>query len=322
MTKIASAFSFTAIVVGAALHASAAGATANLTWVSGVGLDSNPCTRASPCATLQHAYLNTAAGGEIDVLDGGDFGPLTIDHAITIANDGTGTAEITRTGAGSGIVITAVSIDVVLRGLTLRGFNASGAGVAYDATGSLLIDHCVIKGFQSQPAISFEAQGAATLWVRDTVLISDGSSPTAGLQVAPQNSGVVTAHVQRVHILNAAGNGIRVDGTHASSPTDVELRDVTVDGATGGSAIVAVSTTSGGPTVKIVADNVTSSHNAGFGFRAVGGTASVFLSRSVSENNGIGVGVSSGGQVFSYGDNRFANNTSGDGVTPTPIGLK
>ena len=42
----------------------------------------------------------------------------------------------------------------------------------------------------------------------------------------------------------------------------------------------------------------------------------------MSENNGVGVGVSSGGKVFSYGDNRFANNTSGDGVTPTPIALK
>jgi hypothetical protein len=42
----------------------------------------------------------------------------------------------------------------------------------------------------------------------------------------------------------------------------------------------------------------------------------------VSEDNGIGAGASSGGQVFSYGDDRFANNTSGDGVTPTPIALK
>ena len=30
----------------------------------------------------------------------------------------------------------------------------------------------------------------------------------------------------------------------------------------------------------------------------------------------------SGGVVASYGDNRFANNTSGDGETPTAIPLK
>jgi hypothetical protein len=46
------------------------------------------------------------------------------------------------------------------------------------------------------------------------------------------------------------------------------------------------------------------------------------LSRSTIENNAIGVGVSSGGLIYSYGDNRFANNTSGDGPAPTPIALK
>ena len=57
-------------------------------------------------------------------------------------------------------------------------------------------------------------------------------------------------------------------------PIDVALHDVTVDGASGGSAIVAVTPTSGGPAVKIVADGVTASHNAGYGLRAVGGTSS------------------------------------------------
>jgi hypothetical protein len=42
----------------------------------------------------------------------------------------------------------------------------------------------------------------------------------------------------------------------------------------------------------------------------------------VSEGNGVGVGTSSGGRIYSYGDNRFAGNAGGDGVTPTPIGLK
>jgi hypothetical protein len=81
-----------------------------------------------------------------------------------------------------------------------------------------------------------------------------------------------------------------------------------------------VAPTSGGPTVKIVAENVTSSHNVGYGLRAVGGTASVTLSRSVIEDNGVGIGASSGGRVFSCGDNRFASNVGGDGAAP--IGMK
>ena len=46
------------------------------------------------------------------------------------------------------------------------------------------------------------------------------------------------------------------------------------------------------------------------------------LSRSTIEDNGVGLGASSGGQIFSYGDNSFANNASGDGVPPTAIPLK
>jgi hypothetical protein len=67
---------------------------------------------------------------------------------------------------------------------------------------------------------------------------------------------------------------------------------------------------------------VTSTHNAGYGLRAIGAGASIFLSRSVITNNGIGIGASGGGAIFSYSDNRFAGNANGDGVTPTPIAKK
>jgi hypothetical protein len=155
--------------------------------------------------------------------------------------------------------------------------------------------------------------------VKDSVLLNDGAASNASLWIAPTLGAKVTAYLERVQILNAIGNGIRVDSTQGGSGSlDVELHDVAVDAASGGSGIVAVSN---GQTVRIVADGVTSSHNAGYGFRAVGGGASVTLSRSVIENNGVGIGVSSGGVVYSYGDNRFAGNAS-DGVAPTPIGLK
>src|SRR5881409_1771726 len=68
----------------AALHAQA-----TRTWVSGVGDDANPCSRTAPCKTFAGAISKTATGGEINVLDPGGFGGVTITKAITI--DGTGT---------------------------------------------------------------------------------------------------------------------------------------------------------------------------------------------------------------------------------------
>jgi len=320
MTKIVSAFSILAIVLGA-LYAGSAEAQSHA-WVSGGGNDGNPCTRTQPCATFNAAFPVAGPGGEIDVLDSGDFGPLVIYHAITIANDGAGTASITPSGSTPAINIVAGAADaVVLRGLNFDGVNSQASAVQFLQGGSLLIDHCTIEGF-SNPALELNPLFQATLWVTDTVLANDGNSASAAVSMFAQNSGNrgLTAHLERVQILHATGNAIRVDGTGSTRSIDVELRDVTADASTG-TGIVALSSANHG-VVNLMADNVTSSHNAGYGLRAVGTNASVYLSRSVITDNGVGVAASSGGEVFSYGDNRFAANTSGDGTAPTPIGPK
>ncbi|MEO8034048.1 MAG: hypothetical protein ABI837_06410, partial [Acidobacteriota bacterium] len=60
------------------LVATGAFAQATRTWVSGVGDDVNPCSRTAPCKTWAGAISKTAPGGEIDALDSGGFGTLTI----------------------------------------------------------------------------------------------------------------------------------------------------------------------------------------------------------------------------------------------------
>src|SRR5260221_13453148 len=63
-------------------------AQASRTWVSGVGDDANPCSRTAPCKTFAGAISKTAAGGEIDALDPGGFGAVTITKAITLDGGG------------------------------------------------------------------------------------------------------------------------------------------------------------------------------------------------------------------------------------------
>jgi len=320
MTKLAILFSAAAMALGVLLHAGAAVADATRTWVSGsIGSDSNPCTRMQPCATFQAASDVTATGGEIDVLDGGEFGPLSIFQSITIANDGAGTAAITP--SGNGVYVMAAAGDVVvLRGLTINGVNAgpSNDGIEAIGGGSLLIDHCQIKGFGGGMLFAPQTDGAGSLKMKDTVLSNDGASNAASLWIRPSSGFAARVILERVQILNAIGNGVRVDGSLGGA-VDAGLHDVTVDAASGGSGVVAVSQTSGGPAVSILADHVTSTHNSGYGFKASGGTAAVYLRGSVVEDNGVGLGASAGGQIFSYGDNSVAKNTSGAGVTPTAI---
>src|SRR5215469_12616513 len=59
-------------------------AQATRTWVSGVGNDVNPCSRTAPCKTFAGAISKTAVNGEINCLDPGGFGAITITKSITI----------------------------------------------------------------------------------------------------------------------------------------------------------------------------------------------------------------------------------------------
>jgi hypothetical protein len=86
------------------LSAVPAQAGPNWTWVSGHGTDSGACPLAAPCRTFAFALTQTAAGGEIYVLDPAGYGTVTITKAISIVNDGVGVAAI---GPGSGTRVTA-----------------------------------------------------------------------------------------------------------------------------------------------------------------------------------------------------------------------
>src|SRR6195256_3021384 len=70
------------------LAGKSASAQATRTWVSGVGDDVNPCSRTAPCKTFAGAISKTATAGEINVLDPGGFGAVTITKSITISSEG------------------------------------------------------------------------------------------------------------------------------------------------------------------------------------------------------------------------------------------
>src|SRR2546425_7930045 len=64
--------------------ATIASAQATRTWVSGVGDDVNPCSRTAPCKTFAGAISKTAVNGEINCLDPGGFGAVTVTKSISI----------------------------------------------------------------------------------------------------------------------------------------------------------------------------------------------------------------------------------------------
>jgi hypothetical protein len=174
--------SFLGLLVGAALMlgGSTAFAQATRTWVSGVGDDANPCSRTAPCKTFAGAISKTAAGGEIDAIDSGGFGAVTITKAITI--DAHNVMAGVLVSGTNGIVISAGATDVVtLRGLSITAPNNGLIGVKYVSGGTVHVEDCLISGF-TQGAIDFRPAAAANLFVkRVTASGNSGGGVTVGM---------------------------------------------------------------------------------------------------------------------------------------------
>src|SRR5687767_15488928 len=103
---------------------SLAQAQATRTWVSGVGNDENPCSRTAPCKTWAGAISKTAAGGEIDALDPGGFGALTITKSITIeGTTGQGFGSTLAAGVNGIVINDSLSATPHTARVNLRNLN-------------------------------------------------------------------------------------------------------------------------------------------------------------------------------------------------------
>lgn len=154
-------------------------ATSPETWVSGTGKDSGTCTVLAPCASFAYAIGQTSAGGEIDVLTSGSYGPVTITEPITIFASGV-TAAIDFPGDGEGIYVdlpapsetpTLSNTGVVLHGLDIDG-GGTGDDAIYDALGDVDIEDCDLHGF-AQIGVGLGDLNAAK--VDNTMTVNDST---------------------------------------------------------------------------------------------------------------------------------------------------
>src|SRR5262249_10926906 len=152
----------------------------------------------TPCARLQQAVLNVAAGGEVGVLSPGDYGTATIDKSVRIINDGTGEANISAAPGLAALSISAGAGDIVtLRGLVIDGKEIGGAGIAIVIVSAVHIQNCTIGNFESPSlgiGLSFSALGNSQLFVSDTIIFNNGGRAASG-GVVIQAGGTGSANV-------------------------------------------------------------------------------------------------------------------------------
>jgi len=292
---------FSAALVSLVLLAAApAGAQATRTWVSGVGDDANPCSRTAPCKTFAGAISKTAAGGEINAIDPGGFGGVTITKAITIRADGV-TAGVLAAGI-NGIVINAGATDtVVLRGLDIDGVGTGLNGVRFLAGGALHVEDCTIANF-TQSGIHFNPSGASRLHVVDTIIRRAnpaGGISSGGIFVFPAGAGSAQVSLDNVQLL---GNfhGLRTQGN-----ARVTARQCVASGNVSTGFLAGFSS-------QVYLDGCEASANAK-GVRADGAGAVVRLANSLVAGNTVeGLLTASGGILQSFGNNRvIGNGTNG-----------
>jgi len=320
-------------LLGLVLLSSPAGAQAARTWVSGTGLDTNPCSRAAPCATFATAFAATSPGGEISVVDSGAYGSLTINKAISITNDGAGEAGILVSGTNA-IVINAGTADVNLRGLVLNG-QGGGLGIHVLAAGRLSVQNCVIQQFGT--GINIATGANIKLHIQDTTIINN----TNGVSIVP-GGGIAHVVVDRARISANTGMGVNANGSFGGSVQIAVTNSVmsnnqhgfVANGGSGGpvrgmvsDSLASDNTNNGitvstaGPNVVLGVDNARLANN-GWGLVAAGANAGMLVRRSFITANGTGLFTASGGVILSYGDNSLNANTTTDGVFTGPVGLQ
>ena len=310
-----------AVTATALLFAAPASAQATRTWVSGVGDDANPCSRTAPCKTFAGAISKTAPAGEINCLDPGGFGALTITKSITISCE-TGTAGVLVAGTNGFVVAAAPTDVIVIKGLDFEGLGPSGNsldGIKILTAASVVIEHCIIDGFGSTNGTDGNAvfinNGSNTDVTIDDSLFANNAN--GGVWIKPTSSANAQVTINNTRIADNKF-GVVADGTATSGRVNGVVRDTTIDGSSQ-NGVTASETSAANDT--LVLDHVSVRGSGNNALSASGSTAGLLVGNTTIYGNHAGIVTANSANILSYGTNQLNGNNGADGAFTGPIAL-
>lgn len=299
------------------LQAAPAHAQAARTWVSGVGDDANPCSRTAPCKTFAGAISKTAVNGEINCLDPGGFGAVTVTKSITF-DCHEAFAAILHSGAnGVNIPFDSFNAADVRKTVRLRNINFNGVdtgvigirvtGGATIAAGVVVIEDCLIDGnfAGSARGISDERTGGGELYISNTTVRNTGS---IGITINPSSG---AAAGQRIE---ATLDNVRVENGQLGATFGNNVRVMINRSVFSGNSLAGIAVGANFGSVEVNISNSVSSNN-GNGVLNAGGAVVIRLSNNDIAFNGTALS----GATQSLNNNRIQGNGA-LGTAPTPIG--
>jgi len=207
-----------------------------------VGDDANPCSRTAPCKTFAGAISKTATDGEINVLDPGGFGGVTITKGITIRSQET-EAGVLVSGTNAIIVNAPASAQVFLYGLDIEGLGTGLDGVKVLAAGAVYVIKCTIHHFTGNGVNSVSSTGGGRVVVTQSIITQNsGGVNVAGAGVG--NNGAVTDSLIDGNTsfgvqANGAGNSVALARNIISNnPTGVSLLNTATSTSFGPSNVI------------------------------------------------------------------------------------
>jgi Right handed beta helix region len=341
----------------ACLPGSPAQAQVTRTFVSGTGTANSSCSYTEPCRFFTQAVAALPSqGGEIDVLDPGSYGQITITNSVSIV--GRGWTTITATPSTAAITVTGGG-NVNISGVQLDGGGTGQTGISFTGSGSLTVQDSLIRNFAGN-AISINSSFGNVQLTRlvvdgagggaDGILVSDAFVVTITDCVVSNfiKNGIEDALSENLAIINTtvSNNGYNLDnGEGPGNYSGIFIHNSTfsvgaaISGVTananGANGIVAEG---GGIVLSIFSSNV--SNNGGAGVAAQGNayvvvrdtvannnaygfesqsSAALYLAHSVAMGSAAGADVwVNGGKIYSYQDNYIPGTIVG---SMTPISL-
>lgn len=276
------------------------------TFVSSEGKDNNSCDALDkPCRNIDAAVSKVLAGGQVVILDSGNYQPLIINKAVSIVA-APGVHPGMSVTSGVGISVNAGPGDVVLiHGLRIISQGGS-RGIQFQSGKALHVESCEISGFTPLPTDcctdGILVNTPSALVVKDTTvrsnfngirIFSSFGTLIERSRLENNSNGLWAEETARVTISDSivAGNGSGVtsfinSGSSASGPAEINVDNCRVVGNIQG----IISTGKAG-------DNST--------FWTI-----VRVSNTTVTNNfqGLAVGTPGSGRLFSRGNNTVEGN--------------